>query len=81
MVNKDLFLAVPVVVIFTKCEVLEVTGVSALQQEGYSFEQAMVKAPKYAQDILNTVRREVRGTRYPPQAHVDFRGELFLCEY
>lgn len=67
--------AVPVIAIFTKCEALEVTAMCTLQREGYTYMQAMEKAPVHAQEILNTIHLQLKEKKYPPQGYVYFQGE------
>ncbi|KAF9457583.1 hypothetical protein BDZ94DRAFT_1175201 [Collybia nuda] len=61
---------VPVIAVFTKCEALEVKAIIALQDEGYDFDEAIERAPKYVEEKLKNVHKILEAMQYPPRGHV-----------
>lgn len=75
--NKHSFnhLAVPVVVVFTKCEALQVKAIEALEDQGYDFDEAVENAQKYAEEHLWNVHLILEAMKYPPRGHVYLQGK------
>ncbi|KAF9457811.1 hypothetical protein BDZ94DRAFT_1313820 [Collybia nuda] len=61
---------VPVVVVFTKCEALELKAIIALEDEGCDFDETAVKAPMYVEEKLKTTHKILEAMKYPPKGHV-----------
>jgi hypothetical protein len=73
------FVPVPVVLVFTKCEALELSAIRTLQKEKQlSYNDAVLKAPEYAQEHLRNAHLELEDEKYPPQGHVYLQGEPML---
>ncbi|KAF9465741.1 GTP-binding protein [Collybia nuda] len=61
---------VPVVVIFTKCEALELKAIAVLEDKGYDFDEAVEKAPAYVERELKNVHQTMETMKYCPKGHV-----------
>ncbi|KAF9462707.1 hypothetical protein BDZ94DRAFT_1165301 [Collybia nuda] len=62
---------VPVIVVFTKCEALELQAIEALQEkQKLSYLNAVQEAPKYAMKHLWNAHLELEKCKYPPQSHI-----------
>jgi len=71
-----LFLAVPVIVLFTKADVLDAQTIEQLINTGMSIEDAADKAGeesviKFQKDFGH----QLYAKKYPPKAHIYFRGK------
>lgn len=71
------WLIVPVVVVYTKCEAVEVKAIMALEEQGESYESATQKAPKYTEELLKNIHQQLQALKYPPQGHVYLQGGWF----
>jgi len=65
--------SVPVIVIFTKCDAMNVKAYGELVEQGFSDDEARARAPDHAAlmfypDLLNILY----GMKYPPKSHVFF---------
>lgn len=69
---------VPVIVVFTKCEALELKAIEILQQEQLSFDDAAKGAPEYAKKHLWNAHLILENHKYPPQGHVYLKGQPLL---
>ncbi|KAF9459243.1 hypothetical protein BDZ94DRAFT_1199801 [Collybia nuda] len=66
---------VPVVVIFTKSEALELNAVNILQeQKGLDFKGAVKEAADYAKEYLQMTHLILEKYKYPPKGHVYLQG-------
>jgi len=75
----SLFLAVPVVAIFTKFDALEDKAYGDLEEEGASEEDAVAQAPARAvADFEEMYLPELYRREYPPRGHVYLRGDKCL---
>ncbi|KAF9461846.1 hypothetical protein BDZ94DRAFT_1262769 [Collybia nuda] len=61
---------VPVIVIFTKCEALELKAIGVLEDEGCDFVDAVEKASVYVREKLKNIHETFEAMRYPPKGHV-----------
>jgi hypothetical protein len=72
-----LFFQVPVVLIFTKFDALELKCYSKLREEGKSHEEASIQVPELA---LKTFQDEyisrVLGAKFPPKTYVCLSGKM-----
>jgi hypothetical protein len=70
---------VPVILVFTKCEALELSAIKTLQKEKkLSYNDAYQEAPKYARQYLQNAHLDLESEKYPPQGHVYLKGEPIL---
>lgn len=72
---------VPVVVVFTKCEALEVKAVEDLEEKGYDYDWAVENAQKYADENLKTIHMTLKEKQYPPKGHVYLQGKPMVWEH
>ncbi|KAF9458945.1 hypothetical protein BDZ94DRAFT_1291825 [Collybia nuda] len=61
---------VPVIVVFTKCEALEIKAIGELEDAGQSFEEAEENASKYVEEHLKNIQRMFETMTYPPKGYV-----------
>ncbi|KAF9460892.1 GTP-binding protein [Collybia nuda] len=61
---------VPIVVVFTKCEALEHEAVNVLEEQGYSFKDAVKGSADYAKKHLQTAHLKLQNYKYQPQGYV-----------
>lgn len=70
---------VPVIVVFTKCEALELQAIDTLEQDmNLSYGEAVKQAPAYANKYLHNTHLELEKERYPPLDHVYLQGQWIL---
>jgi hypothetical protein len=74
--------AVPVILIFTKCDALDAIAFTDLEREGKSIEEAEAKAPRRAlEDFEKQQLPRFKARTYPPKDVVYLRGMwLFLTQ-
>ncbi|KAF9457306.1 hypothetical protein BDZ94DRAFT_1292467 [Collybia nuda] len=62
---------VPVIAVFTKCEILELTAIEILEGEKkLTYHDAVKGASEYAKKNLQTIHLDLAKHRYPPRGHV-----------
>lgn len=67
---------VPVIVVFTKCEVLEVEATRILQETRHlNFGDAARLAPQYARENMWNIHLELEKYKYRPQSYVYLQGK------
>ena len=70
---------VPVIVVLTKADALELVAIGKLREEGLSMKDAIPKAKSVAAQHLGNVQSRVRnqldGCKYPPKAYVSLSSE------
>lgn len=74
-VKFEIFGSVPVIVVFTKCEALELQAIKILQKEKLSYGDAVEGAPEYAKKHLWNAHLDLEKHKYPPQGHVYLKGQ------
>ena len=73
---------VPVIVLWTKTDALDIDKIGQLMNEGNSLAEAMEQAPKKAwADFENKNYPIFNEFRYPPKAYVVFRGKHYSYSY
>ena len=71
-----LFFQVPVVLIFTKFDELELKCYGKLREEGKSHEEASIQMPELAHQIFqNEYLPRVLGAKFPPKTYVCLSGK------
>lgn len=77
MDNLIIFISVPVIVVFTKSEALELVAIEILQEKKQlSFDDAAKGAADYAKEHLQNAHLKLEKYRYHPQGHVYLRGKI-----
>ncbi|KAF9458274.1 hypothetical protein BDZ94DRAFT_1284923 [Collybia nuda] len=61
---------VPVVVVFTKCEALEIKVIGALEDAGHDFDEAVQNAPKHVEEYQKNIQHRFETMAYPPKGYV-----------
>ncbi|KAF9457836.1 hypothetical protein BDZ94DRAFT_1202160 [Collybia nuda] len=61
---------VPVIVVFTKCEALEIKAITKLQDIGYEFDEAVEKASNLVSKELKDTQEMLEQMDYPPKGYV-----------
>jgi methylphosphotriester-DNA--protein-cysteine methyltransferase len=73
-------LAVPVIVLFTKADLLDAQTIERLHESGMSIENAASKA---GEESINNFYKDfghmLYAKKYPPETHAYFRGKEFYC--
>jgi len=70
---------VPVVLIFTKFDALELKCYSKLREEGKSHEEASIQVPKLANKTFeDEYLSRVLGAKFPPKTYVCLSGKTFI---
>ena len=73
------FFQVPVVLIFTKFDALELKCYSKLREEGKSHEEASIQVPELANKTFqDEYLSRVLGANFPPKTYVCLSGEIFI---
>jgi hypothetical protein len=73
------FFQVPVVLIFTKFDALELKCYSKLREEGKSHEEASIQMPKLANRTFEDEYLScVLGAKFPPKTYVCLSGKIFI---
>ena len=73
---------VPVVVLWTKIDSLDLDKIRQLMKEGKSQAEAMEQAPEKAwADFEKKNYPVLNGFKYPPKAYVAFRSEHYSYSY
>lgn len=76
MYNMLIYILVPVVAVFTKCEALELEAIRILEKEQKcSYGEAVRGAPEYAKKNLWNAHQELEKHKYPPHGHVYLQGQ------
>ena len=74
-----LFRKVPVIVLWTKTDSLDLGKIKQLMKEGKNQAEAMEQAPKKAWDDFERKNYPIFNTfKYQPKAHVVFRSEHYI---
>ena len=69
------FCAVPVIVLFTKADMLDAHTIEHLVNNGMNVEDAAIKAPGESSAMFQkTFGQQLYQTKYPPKEHIYFRG-------
>jgi hypothetical protein len=77
-INFFLFL-VPVLVLFTKADMLDAETIECLVNSGMSLEEAAIKAPEEsAIKFQNSFGNQLYKKKYPPTGHLYLRGNKKL---
>jgi len=72
--------AVPVIVLFTKADLLDAQTIGQLVKTGMSIEDAASKAGEESTDnFYKNFGHTLYAKKYPPKAHIYFRGKEFYC--
>jgi hypothetical protein len=74
--------AVPVIILFTKTDMLDAQTMEHLVNAGMSIEDAAIKAPgESVARFQKNFGQQLYKKKYPPREHVYFRGETisFIC--
>ena len=76
--SNSLFLyQVPVIVLFTKADMLDAQTIEHLVNAGMSVEDASMKAPEESIAIFQkNFGQQLYKRKYPPKGHVYFRGGI-----
>jgi hypothetical protein len=81
--NVTLFLCtVPVIVLFTKADMLDAQMIKHLVNAGMNVEDAAMKAPEESvAQFQKNFGQQLYKEKYPPKGHVYFRGvtNSFIC--
>ena len=73
---------VPVIVLFTKADMLDAQTIEHLVNTGMNFEDAVIKAPEESvARFQKNFGQQLYKKKYPPKGHVYFRGvtNSFIC--
>ena len=73
---------VPVIVLFTKADMLDAPMIEHLVNAGMTFEDAAMKAPEESvARFEKNFGQKLYEKKYPPKGHVYFRGVInsFIC--
>ena len=73
---------VPVIVLFTKADMLDAHTIEHLVNAGMDVEDAVMKAPEESvARIEKKIGQQLYKKKYPPKGHVYFRGvtSSFIC--
>ena len=76
-----MILAVPVIILFTKADLLDAQTIEQLVESGMSIEDATYKAGE--ESIINFDKdfgHVLYAKKYPPKMHIYFRGKEFQYE-
>ena len=66
---------VPVIVLFTKADMLDAHAIKHLVNNGMDVEDAAIKAPEESvARFQKNVGQQLYNTKYPPKDHIYFRG-------
>jgi hypothetical protein len=75
-----LILAVPVIVLFTKADLLDAQTIERLVKTGMTIEDAASKAEE---ESINNFYKDfgqlLYAKKYPPETHLYFRSKEFYC--
>jgi hypothetical protein len=73
------FFQVPVVLIFTKFDALELKCYSKLREKGKSHEEASIQVPELANKTFqDEYLSRVLGSKFPPKTYVCLSGKIFI---
>ncbi|KAF9465380.1 hypothetical protein BDZ94DRAFT_1307246 [Collybia nuda] len=61
---------VPVIVVFTKCEALELKAIQTLEEAGCDFDEAMQNTHKYIEEHMKNIQGMFEKMVYPPKGYV-----------
>jgi hypothetical protein len=71
---------VPVIVLFTKADMLDAQTIQHLVNAGMNVEDAAIKAPEESVARFHkNFGQQLYKKKYPPKGHVYFRGETNSC--
>ena len=66
---------VPVIVLFTKADMLDAQTIEHLVNTGMNIEDAAIKAPEESiASFQKNIGQQLYKTKYPPKDHIYFRG-------
>ena len=66
---------VPVIVLFTKADMLDAQSIKRLVNAGMNVEDAAIKAPEESvASFQKNFGQQLYKTKYPPRDHIYFRG-------
>jgi len=72
--------AVPVIVLFTKADLLDAQTIGQLVKTGMSIEDAASKAGEESiNNFFKNFGHTLYAKKYPPKSHIYFRGKEFHC--
>ena len=75
-----MILAVPVIILFTKADLLDAQTIGQLVETGMSIEDAERKAGEESiNNFFKGFGHVLYAKKYPPKAHIYLRGKEFHC--